>query len=68
MIYIGSLISLVPGGLAFTSIRLLDGKNTLVMINGVINVVLVAVSLTAGLGIASLVINHIQNLKKIGKK
>lgn len=63
MIYAGSLISLVPGGLAFTSVQLLGENNTLAMINGSIKVILLAVSLTLGVGLSSIITGGIPKLK-----
>lgn len=62
MIYVGSLISLVPGGLAFTSVQLLGENNTLATINGGINVILLAVSLTLGLGLSTIITGGIPKL------
>ncbi|AOT56408.1 threonine/serine exporter family protein [Weissella soli] len=52
MIFIGSLISLVPGGMAFTTIQ--NVSNTLDLIQGLLNTLIVAMSLSLGIGSASI--------------
>ena len=51
MIMVGSLISLVPGGLAFSSIQ--NFNNAIGFANGMINTVVTSLSLAIGIGVST---------------
>ena len=59
MIYVGSIISLVPGGMAFSAIRDFSNTGVLPMLNNIINTIIVAASLATGLGVATTLSNYI---------
>lgn len=65
MIYIGSLISLVPGGMAFSSLVKIHQSGLATTFSGLFNALVVAVGITVGLGISTFINNLIKfNLLK----
>ncbi|MDI6545599.1 threonine/serine exporter family protein, partial [Leuconostoc suionicum] len=63
-IYVGSLISLVPGGMAFTSITMIHDNNITVVLSYVFNTLLVAISLAVGLGVANQINKYLLKIIK----
>lgn len=61
MIYIGSLISLVPGGMAFASLVKINQSGLMTTFGGLFNALIVAVGITVGLGISTFINNLIKH-------
>ncbi|MCF6515478.1 threonine/serine exporter family protein [Lactobacillus sp. S2-2] len=60
MIYIGSLISLVPGGMAFSSLVRIHQSGLVTTFGGLFNALIVAIGITVGLGISTFINNLIK--------
>lgn len=54
MIYVGALISLVPGGMAFSTLQKLSENNFTAVLKGLFNAGSVAMSLALGIGVANI--------------
>lgn len=54
MIYVGALISLVPGGMAFSTLQKLSENNLTAVLKGLFNTGSVAMSLALGVGVANI--------------
>lgn len=54
MIYVGALISLVPGGMAFSTLQKISENNLSAVLKGLFNTGCVAISLALGIGVANI--------------
>lgn len=54
MIYVGALISLVPGGMAFSTLQKISENNLTAVLKGLFNTGSVALSLALGIGVSNI--------------